>query len=235
MSLVKQHKFSRLEKVIGSDNLEKFSDKSVLVLGVGGVGGYVCEALARSNIGTLILVDYDIIDSSNINRQIIALDSTIGLKKVDVLEKRIKDINSNCRVIKIDKFIDKDNIDDLFNYNIDYFVDACDTVSVKKEVISKCLQKNIKLISSMGTGNKLDPSKLEIVDIRKTINDPLARIIRKYIKDNKINKKVMVLSSVEVPIKVSDRTPGSTAFVPSVAGLMIAGYIVNDFIKEKKN
>ena len=206
--------------------------KCVLILGVGGVGGYVAEALARSNVGRLILVDFDIVDETNINRQVIALESTIGMKKVDVLEERIKDINSGCEVVKIDKFIDLENIDELFSYNIDYFVDACDTMTVKKAVIKKCIEKNIPFISSMGTGNKLDPSKLEIVDIRKTINDPLAKVIRKFVKDEKINKKVMVLSSNELPIKTGDRTPGSTAFVPASAGLLIASYVVRQFIQK---
>ncbi len=225
-----QLKFSRLEKVIGSDNVNDLSKKSVLVLGVGGVGGHTVEALARSNIGTLILVDYDKVEESNINRQIIALNSTIGKSKVDVLEERIKDINSGCKVIKIDKFIDDNNYLELFDNNIDYFVDACDTVLVKKLVIKECLKRNIPFISSMGTGNKLDPSKLEIIDIRKTVNDPLARLLRKFVKDERINKKVMVLSSKELPIKTGERTPGSTAFVPSSAGLLIASYIVRSFI-----
>ena len=228
----KMHKFSRLEKIIGEDNLNNLKEKSVLVLGVGGVGGYVVEALARSNIGTLILVDYDKVDESNINRQVIALESTIGKSKVDVLEKRIKDINSGCSVIKIDKFIDSNNFIELFDNKIDYFVDACDTVSTKKEVIKECIKRSIPFISSMGTGNKLDPSKLEITDIRKTSNDPLARIIRKFVKDEKINKKVMVLTSSELPIKTGDRTPGSSAFVPSSAGLLIASYIVRSFIEK---
>ena len=227
-----QQKFSRLEKVIGKDNLNNISDKSVLVLGVGGVGGYVVEALARSNIGTIILVDYDKVDESNINRQIIALESTIGKSKVDVLEERIKDINSGCKVIKIDKFIDEKNYLELFDNNMDYFVDACDTVLVKKIIIKECIKRNIPFISSMGTGNKLDPSKLEITDIRKTVNDPLARILRKFVKDEKINKKVMVLTSSELPIKTGDRTPGSSAFVPSSAGLLIASYIIRNFIQK---
>ena len=226
----KLHKFDRLSKVIGDDKVLQLTEKTVLVLGVGGVGGYVCEALARSGIGKLIIVDFDLVDETNINRQIIALDSTIGLKKVDVLENRIKDINSGCEVIKIDKFIDKDNLLELFNYDIDYFVDACDTMTVKKMVITECIKRKIKFISSMGTGNKLDPSKLEIVDIRKTINDPLAKVIRKFVKDEKINSKVMVLSSSELPIKTGERTPGSTAFVPASAGLLIASYVVRQFI-----
>ena len=231
MTTNKQHKFSRLEKIIGKDNLDKLKDKSVLVLGCGGVGGYVVEALVRSGIGTLVLVDYDKVDITNINRQIIALDSTIGEYKVDVLEKRIKDINNKCNVIKINKFIETTNLEELFKYNIDFFVDACDTVSVKKGIIRECIKRKIKFISSMGTGNKLDPSKLEITDIRKTVNDPLARILRKYVKDEKINDKVLVLSSSELPIKTGERTPGSSSFVPSSAGLLIASYIVRIYIK----
>ncbi|MBR2678690.1 MAG: tRNA threonylcarbamoyladenosine dehydratase [Bacilli bacterium] len=224
-------KFSRLEKVIGKDNLDKLKGKSVLILGIGGVGGYVVEALARSGIGTLILVDFDKVDESNINRQIIALDSTIGKLKVDVLEKRIKDINEGCKVIKIDKFIELDNIDELFNYEIDYLVDACDYIPTKKAIVKECLKRKIKFISSMGTGNKLDPSKLEITDLRKTVNDPLARIMRKFIKDEKITGKITVLSSTEVPVKTGESTPGSTAFVPSSAGLLIASYVVRSLIK----
>ncbi len=232
---IQQRKFDRFEKLIGFSNLEELSEKSVLVLGCGGVGGYVCEALARSNIGTLILVDYDVVDVTNINRQIVALESTVGKKKVEVLEKRIKDINCDCKVIKIDEFIDRNNLNELFKYKVDFFVDACDTVSTKKEVIKRCLASKIDFISSMGTGNKLDPSSLEITEIRKTINDPLARILRKFVKDEKIKQKVMVLSSKELPIKTGDRTPGSTAFVPSCAGLLIASYIVRKFINNKKS
>lgn len=228
---IKAHKFSRLTKIIGDDSLNVLSNKTVLVLGCGGVGGYVVEALARSSVGRLIIVDYDIVDCSNINRQIIALDSTIGLKKVDVLEKRINDINGECSVVKIDDFIDKDNFTDLFKIDIDFFVDACDTVSTKKVAILECLNRHIPFISCMGTGNKFDPSKLEITDIRRTINDPLARMLRKFVKDEKINDKILVLSSSELPVKTGDRTPGSTAFVPSSAGLLIASYVVRYFIK----
>ena len=227
-----QHKFSRLEKLIGKEKINILKNTSVLILGVGGVGGYVVESLARSGIGTLILVDFDIIDITNINRQIIALDSTIGLKKVDVLEKRIKDINENCQVIKVDKLIDKNNINELFKYKFDYLVDACDSVPTKEQVIIECLKRNINFISSMGTGNKFDPSKLEICDIRKTYNDPLAKIIRKFVKDSKINKKVTVLSSTELPVKLHDKTPGSTSFVPPSAGLLIASYIVRKIIEK---
>ncbi|MBR3211263.1 MAG: tRNA threonylcarbamoyladenosine dehydratase [Bacilli bacterium] len=227
------HRFSRLEKIIGHENLSLLKTKKVLVLGCGGVGGYVIEALARSGIGTIVMVDYDKIDITNINRQIIALDSTIGKDKVDILEQRMKEINPNCKVIKIKEFIDDKNISKILDTSIDYVVDACDTVQTKKALIKECLNNNISFISSMGTGNKLDPSKLEIVDIRKTVNDPLARIIRKFVKDEKINKKIMVLSSKELPIKIEDRTPGSSAFVPASAGLLVASYVMKELIKKE--
>lgn len=228
------HKFDRFKKLISEDSFENISSKTVLVIGVGGVGGYVVEALVRSGIGKIIIVDGDVVDETNINRQIVALSSTVGQSKVDVFEKRIKDINEKCEVIKINKFIDASNIDILFDYDFDYLVDACDTVSTKLALIDRCILSKRKFISSMGTGNKLDPSMLEIVDVRKTVNDPLARIVRKYVKDKKITDKVIVLSSRELPIKTGDRTPGSTSFVPSSAGLLIASYIIRTFINEDK-
>lgn len=228
------HKFDRFKKLISEDSFENISSKTVLVIGVGGVGGYVVEALVRSGIGKIIIVDGDVVDETNINRQIIALSSTVGQFKVDVFEKRIKDINEKCEVIKINKFIDASNIDILFDYEFDYLVDACDTVSTKLALIDRCILEKRKFISSMGTGNKLDPSMLEIVDVRKTVNDPLARIVRKHVKDKRINDKVLVLSSRELPIKTGDRTPGSTSFVPSSAGLLIASYIIRTFINEDK-
>lgn len=228
------HKFDRFKKLISEDSFENISSKTVLVIGIGGVGGYVVEALVRSGIGKIIIVDGDMVDETNINRQIIALSSTVGQSKVDVFEKRIKDINEKCEVIKINKFIDASNIDVLFDYEFDYLVDACDTVSTKLALIDRCILEKRKFISSMGTGNKLDPSMLEIVDVRKTVNDPLARIVRKHVKDKRINDKVLVLSSRELPIKTGDRTPGSTSFVPSSAGLLIASYIIRTFINEDK-
>lgn len=224
-------RFDRLEKIVDVEKIKKIQNNSVLVLGIGGVGGYVVESLVRSGIGKIIIVDKDIVDETNINRQIIALTSTIGKSKVDAFEERIHDINPNCKVIKINSFINKENIELLFKKNIDYLVDACDTMSTKTLVIEECLRRKIKFISSMGTGNKFHPELLEITDIRKTINDPIAKIIRKYVKDNKINDKIMVLSSREVPVHINDRIVGSTSFVPPSAGLLIASYIINDIIK----
>lgn len=224
--------FQRFELLIG-DKINLVKDKTILIVGIGGVGGYVLESLVRAGIGKVIIVDNDIVDITNLNRQIISLHSNIGKNKVDVAYQRAKDINPNCEIITVNEFLTKDNTIDLFNENIDYIVDACDTVEVKKELIRISINKNIKLISSMGTGNKLDPSKLEIVDLRKTSYDPLAKILRKMLKDERINTKVMVVCSKETPIKTNSKTIGSTSFVPAVAGLLCTSYIINDIVGEK--
>lgn len=222
--------FDRLSSLIGKDKLDILSEKSILIIGIGGVGGYVLESLARSNIGTIIIVDPDIIDETNINRQILALKSTIGKNKVDVAEDRVRDINPNCKIIKYNKYFDKESIDEILNNKIDFIIDSCDSISSKKLLINEALDKNIDFISCMGTANKLDSTKLEIVDIRKTINDPIARIIRKYVKDNNITKKIMVLSSKEVPIS-NGNVLASNSFVPPVAGLLIGNYVIDKLIK----
>ena len=225
---MKQHSFDRLELLIGN-NIDKIRNKKVLVVGLGGVGGYIVESIARSGVDNIAIVDYDIVDITNINRQIIALNSNIGKKKVDLFEDRIKDINPNCKVTKYDLFLDDKSIDILDN-NYDFIIDACDSIETKKMLIKYAVDNSVSFISSMGTANKLKPNMLEIVDIRKTINDPLARILRKYVKDLKTNKKIMVLSSKEVPIKNGNKL-GSNAFVPPVAGLLIGNYVINEFIK----
>ena len=199
-------KYVRLEKVIGKDKVDDLGQKCVLVIGCGGVGGYVCEALARSNIGRLIIADFDVVDVTNINRQIIALESTIGQKKVDVLEKRLKDINPNLDVVKIDSFIGVDNIEVLFKDKLDYLVDACDSIKTKLALIDECLKRKIPFVSSMGTGNKLDPSLLEITDISKTSYDPIAKKIRKYIRDQAKQDQIkdrLSLKEYEDPFKGS--------------------------------
>ena len=223
--------FERLEKLVSKENLEKFKNTTVMVVGIGGVGGYTVEALVRAGINNIILIDHDSVDITNKNRQIIALDSTIGMKKVDVMKSRILDINKECSVTCLDIFLDKTNTFDIINkYKPDYVVDACDTVEAKKEIILSCIKLNINFISSMGTGNKFDPSKLYITDIRKTDYDPLAKIMRKWVKDERIKEKITVLVSNEAPVKTHDRTPGSTSFVPSSAGLLIASYIFNKIV-----
>jgi len=221
--------FTRVISLIGKEQFNEISKKTVLVVGLGGVGGYAVEALVRSGIGTLILIDYDKIDISNLNRQIITNNNNIGKYKVDEMKNRILSINPNCNVIVINTFLNNETIDKLRDFQLDYIVDACDSVQAKKLLIDYALDNNIKLIASMGTANKVDPSKLVITDIRKTSYDPLAKILRKYVIDKKTNKKVMVVSSTEQPIK-SDIL-SSLVFVPAVAGLMCANYIIRDIIK----
>ena len=222
--------FERLELLIGKDNVKKLNNTKVLVIGLGGVGGILAETLVRNGIENITIIDNDKIDITNKNRQIIALDSTIGKNKTEVLKDRLLDINSNCKVEIISDFIDKDNIEILFNNPVDYVIDACDTVSTKILLIEECLKRNIKVISSMGMGKKLDLSKLKIMDIRKTSYDKLAKVVRKKLKDDGINEKVMVLSSDEEPIDTKDSI-GSYSPLTSYAGLLIADYVIKDIIK----
>ena len=221
--------WTRLELLL-KDKLEMVQNKTILVIGIGGVGGYVVESLARLGIKNIIIVDGDVVDITNINRQIIALHSTIGRPKVEVFKERIFDINPKCKVTDIYEFLTPDKIDNLITNKIDYVVDACDTTEVKKEIIRVCSRKKISFITCMGTGNKLDPTKLEIVDIRKTEYDPLAKIIRKMVRDEKITGKIPVICSKERPIPHEGNTIASCSFVPSVAGLLCTSYIVNDIV-----
>ena len=225
------NKFIRTINLIGEDNFNKLKDKHILILGLGGVGGYSIEAIARSGVNNITIVDFDRVDETNINRQIIANINNIGEYKTDEWYKRNKTINPNCNINIINKKIDLDNINILFENNIDYIIDACDTIPVKKQLIIECINRNIKLISCMGMGNKLDPSKIKITTLDKTNNDKIAKILRKFVKDNKINKKIMVVSSTEEVIKNDNKTINSISFVPSVAGLLLASYIINDIIK----
>lgn len=222
----------RFELLVGNENIKKINDARVLVLGLGGVGSYALEAIVRSGVDNVVIVDYDKIDITNLNRQLMTNHNNIGLLKTEVWKKRIKDINPNCNVETVTKKLTKEDVNDLFKYNIDYVIDACDTLEVKKELILACHKNKVKLISSMGTGNKFDPSRLKIMDIRKTSYDPLAKKIRKFVVDNKINYKVNVVCSDELPLKVSNPI-GSTAFVPATSGLLCASFVINDIIKEK--
>ena len=223
--------FDRLELLIGKDSLNKLKEKHVLILGLGGVGGTTLEALVRSGIGHVTIVDNDKIDITNLNRQIISTNDNLGKYKTDEFVKRILSINSEVNIEKITDFITEDNIDKLFLDNIDYFIDACDTVSTKKLVIDKCLEKNIKFITCLGTGKRLDPSKLVMCDLRDTKNDPIARILRKHVKDNNITSRITCCYSEEEPIKKEGRVIPSSIFVPSSAGLLIASCVIRDLIK----
>lgn len=229
--------FSRFELLVGEDNIQKLNQAHVIVFGVGGVGGYVVEALVRSGIGHITIVDNDVISLSNLNRQIIATQETIGQKKVDVMKKRILSIHPECDVTTLDMFYlpETGNQIDLSQY--DYVVDAIDTITSKIELAVRCDQK-IPLISSMGTGNKMNPALLQVSDIYKTSVCPLAKVMRRELKKRRV-KHLKVVYSQELPMKpyASDeithkRTiPGSTAFVPSSAGLLIASEVVKDLLK----
>lgn len=221
--------FTRL-KIMINEKFDLIQQKKVLVIGLGGVGGYAVEALARSGIKRLIIADNDNVDITNMNRQIFCLHTTLMKSKVDVAEERIKNINPDCEVIKINEFITPKNIEMLFENEIDYVVDACDTIETKKAIVRECTKRNIKFISSMGTGNKLDPTKLEIIELKKTKYDPIARIMRKMVKDERIKGKIMVVCSKEEPIKNNSKIIGSCAFVPSTAGLLCASYVINNII-----
>lgn len=228
------NQFSRFELLIGKDNFNKIKDLKVLVIGLGGVGSYVVEGLVRSGVSNLILVDYDKIDITNLNRQIMANLNNIGKNKTDILFERIKSINSFCDVKIVNQFIDKDNLDNLFNNSIDYVIDCCDTVETKKLIIKKCLDNNIKFITCMGTGKRLDPSKLQIIDIRKTSYDPLAKKIRKWVNDERLKGKIMCCCSLEKAISVDTNIIPSAIFVPASAGLLISSYVIRDVIDYEK-
>ena len=230
--------FSRTEMLIGEESLSKLKNSRVAVFGVGGVGGYVAEALVRAGLGNIDLIDNDTVSESNLNRQIIALHSTIGKMKTQVMSQRLLDINPDLRVMIHNKFVLPENIDEFDFSAYDHIVDAIDTVSGKLAIIEKAYFLGKPVISSMGTGNKLDPTKFEITDINKTSVCPLARVMRYELKKKGV-KKLKVLYSKEEPIKptVQETTekgkvvPGSISFVPSVAGLIIASQVIKDLIK----
>ena len=220
----------RTEKLISQENVAKLKNSTIALFGLGGVGSYVLEVLARSGIQNLIIIDKDVIDITNINRQLLATHSTIGKSKVDVAKERILDINPNCNVTAIKEFVSKENIENmLVGIKIDYIVDAIDTVSSKLGIIEYAYNNHIKIISCMGTRNKLDASKFEMTDIKKTSVCPFAKVIRKELRNLNI-PKLKVLYSNEEPINQKSSTPASISFVPSVAGLLIAGEVIRDLI-----
>lgn len=227
----KMNALARLELLIG-DKVERLSKATVLIIGLGGVGGYAVETLARSGFGHLILVDGDIIEETNINRQLIATQDTIGMLKTVAWKQRIKAIGMNTRVTCISEFITKENIDQLFALSPDYLIDACDTVATKKELIRKSVEYGIPMISCMGMGNKLDPCKIGIMEIRQTSYDPLAKVLRQMVRKEQIKSDVMVVCSTEAPLQHKNKTIASNAIVPSVAGLMCADYVFQEIIKK---
>ena len=234
--------FIREKMLIGEKNLNQLHASKVLIFGVGGVGGYVCEALARSGIGSMTLVDHDTVSVSNINRQIIALHSTVGEYKVDVMKNRILDINPNCHVTVKKMFFLPENEKEFNFEEYDYIIDCIDTVTAKLHIIEKAINLNIPVISSMGAGNRLDPTKIIITDISKTQDDKLAKVVRTELRKRGINHcKVVISLEKALTCKWQDEeenkasgkrsTPGSSAFVPSAFGLVIASAVVKELLE----
>lgn len=225
-------RFHRLKLLLGADNVAKLNASTVAVFGVGGVGSFAVEALARSGIGHLILIDKDNVDATNINRQLHALTSTVGRSKVEVMRERIHDINPAAQVDAIQKFLlPGEPVEDFFICRYDYVVDAIDTLTAKIFLVEECTRRGVKIISSMGAGNKLDATRFKVGDIFQTTTDPVAKIMRKKLKERGI-ARLKVVWSDEPPRPVKDFI-GSVAFVPSVAGLIMAGEVVNDLISAK--
>ena len=226
------NQFSRLLKIMDEETLERFKNTHVLLVGVGGVGGAAVETLLRMGIGHITVVDNDTFEESNLNRQILSNHENLGKYKVMEAKKRALLINPKCEVIPVPKYLTKENIRGILNDNYDYIIDACDTVTIKLELVKMALELGIKIISVMGTGNKFDPTMLEICDITKTSYDPLAKVMRKLLRDNKI-KHLMVVASKEIPRK-TDRIPGSSMMVPNTAGIYAAYYCINDIMENNK-
>lgn len=248
-----QHSLSRTELLIGKDGLEKLRNSKVVVFGIGGVGSFTVEALARSGVGTLVLVDDDTVCLTNLNRQIHATYDTLSKSKVEVMKERILSINKKCEVITHQVFVTADNIGDIVTDDVDYVVDAIDTITAKLALAVYCQDKNIKIISSMGTGNKLDPTQFKVTDIYKTKVCPLAKVMRYELRKRGV-KALKVVYSEEVPMKpqaedvVTCKTgcvctggtkkcsskrqiPGSVSFVPPVAGMIIASVVIRDMLE----
>ena len=218
----------RLSMILDENIINKFKNTKVFIVGIGGVGGYALECLVRSGFENIAIVDKDVIDKTNLNRQIIALNSTIGLKKTEIARKRALDINPNANIEIIDDFILENNIDDLFNKTYDYIIDACDTITTKILLLKKAQEKDIKIISCLGTGNRFDSTKLQITKLNKTYNDPLAKNMRRILKEKELKINPYVVWSEELPVDTNNRTPGSIVLVPMQAGNLCASFIIND-------
>lgn len=237
--------FSRTKSLIGEEGFKKLRTSKVIVYGLGGVGSFVIEALARAGIGCLTIVDYDVVSITNLNRQIQATHQTIGKSKVEVTKQRILEIDPNINVISYNVFYTPENSAQTLNQTYDYVIDAVDNVTAKIDLADKANQLNLKIISCMGTGNKLDPSKFEFSDIFETSVCPLAKVVRKGLKEKGV-KSLRVLYSKEQPIKRNNtkeelyetqllsrkQIPASISFVPSVAGLLIAGEVIRELLKK---
>ena len=231
-----QHEFSRTELLIGNSGLDKLRTSTVMIFGIGGVGSYTVEALARAAVGHLILVDFDEISLTNINRQLHALHSTVGEAKAEVMKRRILDINPVANVEVIKEFYSAADADRMLGRELDYVIDAIDTVSSKVSLAKECLLRKIPLISSMGAGNRLTAENYRVTDISKTSGDPLAKAVRKLLRKEGITKGIKVVSTTDLPLtpltsEDDGQVPGSISFIPPVVGLLIAGEVVRDLLK----
>jgi len=244
-----KHQFSRNQLLIGEEGLEKLKESKVLILGIGGVGTFSAETLARSGVGTLILVDKDNIDITNVNRQIHATTETVGESKVEMMADRIRAINPKCKIIKHHMFYTEETYDEILTEDIDYIVDASDTIQYKIHIIEEAIKRDIKIISVMGAANKTDPTRFVVTDIMKTHTDPVARVIRNRLKQSKIKARVPVVFSDESPVvqrpeevaKIADPSsivrkaqlpPTSNAFTPSVAGIIAGSWVYEQILKD---
>lgn len=222
---------SRTELLIGSEAIAKLRKSKVIIFGIGGVGGHAVEAIARSGIGDITIVDADIVEETNMNRQLVALHSTIGKEKVEVAAERIKDINPDCHVSAIRKFYLPENADEIDLRKYDYVIDCIDTVVAKMELVQRCSEANTPIICSMGAGNKMNPTDLVVSDIYKTSVDPLAKAIRKRCKEMGI-KSLKVVYSREENKKIVEGMVASNAFVPAAMGLILASEVIKDIIRK---
>ncbi|NGQ94246.1 tRNA threonylcarbamoyladenosine dehydratase [Brevibacillus sp. SYP-B805] len=242
------HQFSRCELAFGPEGLEKMKKAAVAVLGIGGVGSFTVEALARTGVGKLVLLDKDVVDITNINRQIHANLNTIGQPKTELMKERIASINPACEVVTLNMFYNEETYEQLFAHRLDYIVDAMDTVSAKIHLIKEAKRRGIPIISSMGAANKMDPTRFVVEDISKTSYDPIAKVVRRELRKAGIAKGVKVVYSKEIPVTIRTdvreqivqdpnspirkvrQPPASNAFVPSVAGLIMASVVVRDLL-----
>ncbi|GGH29492.1 tRNA threonylcarbamoyladenosine dehydratase [Paenibacillus segetis] len=243
------HQFSRTELAIGAEGLEVMKNSTVAVLGIGGVGSIAVEALARTGVGRIILIDKDVVDITNINRQIHALTTTVGQKKADLMCERVKLINPECETIALNMFYTDETYEELFKYDLDYVLDASDTIIYKIHLIKECRKRGIPVLSSMGAANKMDPTKFQVADISKTHMDPMARIIRTKLREDGIKKGVKVVFSTEKPMKPradvtekivpanapairkAKQPPASNSFVPPVVGLIMVSVTVRELLE----
>lgn len=244
-----KHRFSRTEMLVGAEGIAKLAAAKVIIFGIGGVGSYAAEALARSGIGEMTLVDFDTVDITNINRQIHALETTVGMNKVDLMADRIRLINPQAKVIPLREFYSPEMGESLFPGDFTYVVDAIDNITGKLDIIKRCYNLGIPIISSMGAGNKFNPAAFRVADISQTSVDPLARVIRRELRKAGIQKGVRVVFSTEQPVETISKinkvgpsqltqdpesrrplAPGSISFVPAAAGLVLAGAVVMDLV-----